>query len=83
MTTHTGRQPTNSDPERSGYWLRQRTIVALLLAYLLSSIALTNWFLLAEVVKAALALPAFALVPLLIGHTLLRASPSAVSCPMR
>ncbi len=77
MMTLAGRQPSDSQPEPAGYWLRQRPMVALSLAYLLPSIALANWLPVAEALKAALALPAFALVPLLIGHALLRYSPLA------
>ena len=75
--TLAGWQPIDSQPKLAAYWLRQRPIVALLLAYLLLSIALANWLPLSEAVKAALALPAFALVPLLIGYALVRYSPFA------
>lgn len=77
MRTLAGWQPVDAQPKLAGYWLQQRHIVAMLLAYLLLSIALANWLPLSEAVKAALALPAFALVPLLIGHALLRYSPFA------
>ena len=75
--TLASRQPIDTQPQVAGYLLQQRPIVALLLTYLISSIALANWLPLGEAVKAALALPAFALVPLLIGHALLRYSPLA------
>ena len=67
-----GGEPITEPYARAGDWAYHRPVVALILAYLLLSSALATTLPLSEAVKAALATPALAIIPLLIGAAALR-----------
>lgn len=67
-----GGEPFTNPYARAGDWAYHRLLVVLLLAYVLLSSALATALPLSEAIKAALATPALAIIPLLIGAAALR-----------